>query len=230
MKSILVLLFGVVLLIITNSGSYDESHSQFKFKPLKITKEETFGYQDIVADSLWLRTVQDLDYCENEKAQKSVNLGSTYQEALANKNTESRCKMGWVYQMLSVITDLAPRFKKPYTAGAVSLSVGVDDREGARLIFEKAVKQFPEDWTIAYAAAYHYLFEIQNATRAADLLLQANRYGGPSWLPVLASRLYTASGRQALGRSVLEEYLKTHPEGEGAERARQRLDELNKEK
>ncbi len=132
--------------------------------------------------------------------------------------------------MLSTITDLAPRFKVPYKAGAIGLSVGVDDREGARIIFEKAIKQFPEDWTISYAASYHYLFEIQDPVRAADLLMQASRYGGPPWLPALASKLYSASGRQELGRSVIEEYLKTNPEGEGATRARKRLHELNSER
>ena len=39
------------------------------------------------------------------------------------------------------------------------------DREGARLIFEKGLRQFPQDWSLAYAAAYHYLFEIQEKTK-----------------------------------------------------------------
>ncbi len=230
MKSFVFFLVGGILIVVTNSKEFYAPDLHPKLNPPKLTVHETLGYHDLVADSLWLRVIQDIDFCEGERKEKAVNTGNNYLEALAFKNIESRCKMGWVYQMLDAITNLAPKFKKPYTAGAVSLSVGVDDREGARLIFEKAIKQFPDDWTIAYAASYHYLFEIQDAARAADLLLQANRYGGPTWLPVLASRLYSASGRNELGRSVLEEYLKTHPEGDGAERARKRLKELNSEK
>lgn len=230
MRSLILLAFSLGLIFFTNTKFVLEPSAQPKPNPIKLTPQMTFGYEDIVADVMWIQTIQDFDYCEGPRKEKAANRGVTFEQALANKNISSRCNQGWVYQMLSVITDLAPRFKKPYTAGAVSLSVGVDDREGARLLFEKALKQFPTDWSLAYAAAYHYLFEIQDAARAADLLLQANRYGGPTWLPVLASRLYSASGRQALGRSVIEEYLKTHPEGDGAKRARERLKQLDAEK
>lgn len=195
------------------------------YPPLGLTSFN-LGYNDILADMLWIRVIQDIDYCENASAEKSYNTGISAEEALAATVKPSRCNRGWVFQYLNLVTDLAPRFRSVYYIGASSLAVGVDDKEGAKILIEKGIKNFPREWRLSYLGSYIYLFEFQQPERAADLLMQASQYGGPNWLPILASRLYSNTGRKALGRSVLIEYLKTNPGGKAEERARQRLKEL----
>lgn len=159
--------------------------------PPPALKYYSFGFDEVVADSLWLRYVQDLEKC------------NTY-----GKKTDEKtpCSKGWSFQMLDQITDLAPKFRMPYAIGPISLSVLTDDYDGAGIIFEKGIKYFPHDWKIQYRAAYFYLYDKQDPMRAARLLLAAQKNGGPEWLALLATKLYDRSGQLALGISTLNAY------------------------
>src|ERR1051326_909177 len=101
--------------------------------------------------------------------------------------------------MLDAVTKLAPKFAMPYVAGAITLSVLVEDYEGAKIIFDRGVEAYPDDWKILYRAAYHYLFDRHDNAHAAELLVRAQKAGGPSWLNFLAARLYSKEGQVQLG-------------------------------
>lgn len=220
------ILFSYFLIYNNQSVEVSKQESRHILLPVEQLKKITFGYDFVIADSLWLNVIQNYEFCEND-ASKAYNPQKDAIDALGADLKPSRCHKGWIFQAIDTITDLDPRFRKAYDVGALMLSIGVDDREGARLIFEKGVKQFPERWQLAYQAAYHYLFEVQDAARAADLLLQASQYGGPVWLPILAARLYTNSGRKVLGQSVLQDFIKTNPESWAVKRAEERLQEIS---
>lgn len=178
----------------------------------------SLGYRSVVADALWLRVIQNYDLCEAPRTEKVAQ----------SSDQTSRCHLGWVFHMLDSITDLDPRFKIPFTTGATVLSIAVDDREGARRMFEKGILKFPNDWPLIYQAAYHYLYEVGDRTRAAELFVQAGQQGAPQWVFSLAARIYSQEGKAEAGKFVLVEYLKDHPEGAGAERAKLRLAEIEK--
>ncbi len=152
-----------------------------------------FGFNEALGDCLWLRYIQDLEKCNLQGKQGE---------------TKPACAKGWSFQMLDQITDLAPRFRMPYAVGPVTLSVLVDDYDGAAVLFEKAIKAFPDDWPILYRAAYFYLHDKKDERKAASLLLAAHERGGPYWLPMLASKLYSHTGQLELGITTLEAYLK----------------------
>ena len=65
---------------------------------------------------------------------------TSIEEILDAEIVEARCNEGWVYHMLDRITDFSPKFLYAYVHGGLLLSVLVDDREGARQIFEKGLK------------------------------------------------------------------------------------------
>jgi len=186
------------------------------------------GYSENIADSMWLRVVQDLHICER------VPGGVPHTEERAKLKEqgllpdEPACKKGWVFRMLDFITEIAPRFRMPYVAGATSLSILVDDREGATAIFEKGMKQFPEDWSLAYRAAYHYLYEVKDNEKAAKAMLIAAQNGGPPWLFALAGKIFSEQGRAQIAKDVLEDALSRNPKGFGVERVKQRLREINR--
>lgn len=149
-----------------------------------------FGFNEVMADSLWLSLIQHIDECE--LIYKAAGI-----------YTQKKCDRGWPFQTLNAITLLAPRFRMPFAAGAVSLSVLSSDVQGATIIFERAIKYFPHDWSILYRAAYHYMAEVKDKSRAAELLIAAAENGGPDWLPSLASKLYSEEGELALSLSTL---------------------------
>lgn len=151
----------------------------------------SFGYAETTADVLWIRSVQDFDFCEK-------------------KIFENYCvNSSWLYKMLEAITNLSPQFRMPYASGALALTVIISDVDGATKIFDKGVKAFPKDWPILYRAAYHYLYEVKDKKRAAELLVQAGQNGAPPWVFNLAGRLYTDEGSAELAEAVLQEMIET---------------------
>jgi hypothetical protein len=177
-----------------------------------------FGYQETMADLLWIRILQDIDLCEN------VPDGRV--KGTEERGSKAACNKGWSYQMLDRITALAPPWRLPYHTGAVILSVMVDDDEGARLILEKGMAQFPSDYNLHYLAAYHYIYEVKNPKRAAEALMVAARNGGPPWFYSLAARLFNDEGQREIAINVLKKALEEQKTEAGKERIRWRLKQI----
>lgn len=118
----------------------------------------------------------------------------------------------------------------PYMAGAMALSVLVEDYEGATVIFDRGLQEYPNDWKLAYRASYHFLFDKNDLPRAAELLERASKNGGPEWFSSLAARLYTRSGQLELGLANLINYRKAFQEDSpGREDVDKRIAELKAE-
>lgn len=196
--------------------------------PPELIHHFSLGYHESMADSLWVRWAQDVDLCvKQKKSRENFNTENKIDDTLIkskNKaiNTELEsinislsqmpkkdvCDEGWSYLILDAITNLAPKFKSPYKLGAPTLSVILEDHMGAKKIFDKGIIQYPDDWSLLYRAAYHYLFELRDLERAAVLLKSAADKGAPDWVNSLAARIYSATGQLELGISTLENYLK----------------------
>lgn len=190
--------------------------------PPQYIKHLHFGYAEAMADSFWIRAIQDFDYCENTqdaevKSEEEIlskdvtvhkkELEGEFSHVLSqitslNKGLKS-CQNGWLAQMLDATTELAPRFKTVYLTGATSLSVILNDFEGASKLFNKGIRQFPDDWRLPYNAAYHFMYDRQDLARAAELLKLAAEKGAPPWVNSLAARAYTASGQGELAIRTL---------------------------
>ena len=190
----------------------------YYFAPPEVIKHFAFGYNDIYADVLWIRYLQDADYCSFEKGIPVYDGKTKYQ-----------CDKGWAFYMANAITELAPRFKAPYVVSGTIMGVLMGDKEGARLILDKAVKQFPKDWQVLFHAGNHYLIELKEHAKAAEYILAAAKSGGPAWLYGLSAKLYTKAGQIAVGKKILEQLIKDH-EGTNREKAfKNRLKKLHEE-
>ncbi|MCB0379489.1 MAG: tetratricopeptide repeat protein [Bdellovibrionales bacterium] len=204
--------------------------SRFQVPP-KQMQYYHFGYADLTSSSLWVRLLQDIEICQNQREQKGLESLDANKDVLGQvlkrELPQSRCHLGWTYKMLDVITDLDPTFFMAYYVGGTFLSVLVDDREGAQRIYEKGLHFFPDQWKLLYAAGYHELFEMQNPEKAAELLEKAGRRGAPKWVYALAARLYTRTGRALYAKSILEAVLARDPKGPRVEQLKIRLKEIN---
>lgn len=168
----------------------------------------TFGHRDVTADFLWVRAIQDFDYCEQSIA-KGLCVGK-----------------GWLYRMVNTITNLSPKFRMPYATGAIALSVMVSDISGAAHIFDKGIENFPNDWPILYRAAYHNLYEVKDKKKAADLFIRAGRNGAPSWVFSLAGGLYNESNERKLAEAILQEMIELEVDVKIVGRLREKLKSL----
>jgi hypothetical protein len=190
-QKIVILVSGVFVLF--TSYFVEQSRKSFVLEPHYLAPPEniehlTFGYADPFADLLWLRTIQDLDYCDDKRG-------------------EGYCSdFSWVYKMFDATTRLAPQFRVVYAIGGPVLSVLIQDKMGAKSLLDKGVEQYPTDWPILYRAAYHYLYELDDKATAASLLARAAKQdGAPPWFYDLATRLFQDSGKAVFAQAMLNE-------------------------
>ena len=204
-------IFAFALVIVSNlSHTTELSQKRILIAPVPQLQHLSFGYKEVMADSFWIRTIQDFDYCEETVG-------------------PNQCKnSSWLFRMLDLITDLSPQFRIPYAAGGLSLTVLISDIEGATKIFEKGVKNLPKDWTISYRAAYHYLYEVKDKKRAAELLIQAGENGAPPWVFALAGRLYSDSGELELAQQLLQEMKDTNQDPTLIKRLEDKIESMKK--
>lgn len=202
-----ILSFVLIYISITNWEELRSDSRDFISPPPQI-EHFVFGFAEVTADMFWIRSVQDFEYCD-------VNT--------------TACQQGsWLYQMLDTITNLSPHFRIPYAAGGLALTVLASDIEGATKIFDKGVAAFPSDWPIVYRAAYHYMYEVKDNKRAAELLQQAGKHGAPPWVFSLAGRLYADEGSLDLARLVLQEMRETKQDPELIKRLEKKIESFKK--
>jgi tetratricopeptide (TPR) repeat protein len=178
---------------------------QYLISPPPKLEYFSFGYQMPIADQLWIRAIQDFDYCEN---------------LLAKNHCEGN---GWLADMLDSLTNLAPDYLIAYKAGGLALTVIVSDYAGATRIFDKGVAVFPKDLNLLYRAAYHAMIEEKNNEKAARIFIQAAQNGGKSWFYSLATRLLTEAGKQEAATNLYRELEGTDIDPGTLERIRGKL-------
>ncbi len=221
--------FFLVFIAVQVLLSYDLSTKRTKvyIGPSKNIKGFTFGYDDFLASAMWVRLVQDFHICDQNSRKVEYpefkDKVNPLDEILTRELPPSRCEDGWVYQMLDVITDLQPEFRSAYVDGATMLSVLVDDRKGAQKIFHKGIKNYPEDWELLYRAAYHEMFEMQDAESAKGLMLKAAKRGAPKWVYSLAAQLFSRTGQGVFALSILESVLERDLAGNFSDRIKRRI-------
>lgn len=223
LDSILFAAVGIALITLTPLAKPPVSERNFLVPPADL-KHFVLGYREIVADTIWLRLIQDIDRCEIYLDQRGQPMSS--EKELGKGARCGDTDKGWAYHMLDAVTQLAPKFRAPYIHGAPTLSVLVHDREGARLLFDRGIENFPTDWSLLYYAGYHYMTMMGDVERAAELLVAAGKNGAPAWVYSLAARLYTKDGQVAFAKSVLEQMIEADPDGRFTPRLKEQLELL----
>ena len=184
-------LFGVVSL-----GNVKEQEKKpLYFAPPNILQHFSLGYRDFVANLLWLRFIQDADFCSFEKG-KPIYKGDV-----------KSCEWSWSFHIVNALSELAPRFKTPYTFSTIMLSIFAGDQKGAEYILQKGLKHFPKDWKINFQAVYFYSMEMKKPEMAAYYAYQSAENGGPHWLYGLAAKKYGEAEQLLLGEAVLKNLL-----------------------
>lgn len=146
---------------------------EFMFLPRgEYLKPLVLGYEQLVGDIIWLRTIQIL-------GDKMVTPEG----------------YGWSYHALDVVTTLDPKFAYAYQLGGVHLSVLGNRPDLSNLLLEKGMKENPDVWQIPFYLGYNLFFYLNDFKSAAEYMAKASELPGhPEYLPRLASRLYVQAG------------------------------------
>jgi hypothetical protein len=143
------------------------------------------GFEDLLADLYWLRTVQ---YYGGQRI-----WGGGHYELLA--------------PLIDVVTDLDPRLEIAYRYGAIFLSerppVGAGDPRAGVAILEKGIRNNPLDWRLRQDLGFFLFTFLNDSKRGADVLREAARLpGAPFWLESMAAQILYKGGDRETSRRI----------------------------
>lgn len=156
-------------------------NTNFRRPVLEISKQETAinvqtvflqalsaGHKRLITDLLWIQTLLESDLEHYKK--KDLN--------------------NWLFLRFNTISVLDPRFYENYLYGGQFLNVVKDDLEGAKIIYEKGIGQFPNDYRLLYQTGFLYYFEAGELERGLELLSKIERHPqAPVYLPSIINKL-----------------------------------------
>jgi hypothetical protein len=160
-------------------------------------KAMTPGFNAVMADVYWLRTVQ---YFGGERL-------------FAGRKTFSL-----LAPLVDITTTLDPRMEIAYRYGATFLAetppTGAGQPRAAIRILEKGAAANPNSWRLRQDLGFfHYLF-LQDAPTAARILEDAAALPGAAfWLRTLAADLMSKSGDRAAARRIWQQMYEQSEEG-----------------
>lgn len=178
-------LFGLLyccIAIVTTGYLYPMSHQDKIVSRLQDTAINfdsrllhiaSLGQERLISSILWVQTLLDSDLEHYSKA----DLGD------------------WMFLRFKTITDLDPYFYESYLYGGIYLSIVKDDKLGAKYIYEKGLKYFPNDFYLNLNASFHYFYELQNIDKSLECLAKIYKDPkAPRFLPSLYIRLKSTRG------------------------------------
>jgi tetratricopeptide (TPR) repeat protein len=114
----------------------------------------------------------------------------------------------YLLNLLDVITDLSPRWEKPYLFGAVAIPAETENYSDGFYIIDKGLAHHPDSWELWFFKGY-YLWKSGNSADAAQAVHKASVCrGAPIYLANLSATFATRAGEKELAIRFLEEALK----------------------
>lgn len=118
-----------------------------------ILKYGAFGYDEVVADLLWIRCIQ-----------------------YVSKHFKGDYKFDWLYHICNVITELDPKFTPVYIYGGIFLTSLRPQSPESITLLEKGMQNNPDNWEFPYRIGMIYYMQRKDKVKAAEYLMQTTKY------------------------------------------------------
>lgn len=138
----------------------------------RFLKPASLGFDTMVADLYWLRTVQYIgdDFWFKKRYPQ-------------------------LFQLIDLVTDMDPKFEYAYEVGGIILSVYSRRIDESIKILKKGYRQNLGYWEIPFFLGFNYFYYLGDYEKAARYLTEASRLPrSPAYLPKLAAKLYAKAG------------------------------------
>ena len=150
----------------------------------------TAGMSNVVADLLWIETIQ---YTVKEFH-------------------DPQRKFKWLEHMCNAVTDLDPYFKGVYVNGGMFLSSVGEDEKALKLL-KKGFVRNPDSWEIPYEIVKVYVLNRRDDPQSAAITTQylrmlAERHEHPEMYLSWALRIQEQNNLKRTGRAIWEDVLK----------------------
>ncbi len=138
----------------------------------ELLKKIVMGYDEIIADFVWLRMIQYYGY---------------------HKQSDKR--FDYLGHILDVLTDLDPQFIHAYTFGALLLTDDAKNPSRGLSILRKGLTHNPLDWRLPFMSGFiNYVFLTDNDTAASFFLKASSLPGSPEFTKRFAAFVYDRQG------------------------------------
>jgi hypothetical protein len=150
-------------------------------------KKMALGYESILADLYWMRTIQY--YGRREEAER---------RAVRFKN---------LGLLLDITTTLDSEMLDVYRTGSYLLGepepVGAGQPREALKLLDKGMRFHPEEWRLPYDKGFAYFIYLRDYRKAGEVWLEASRMpGAPEWLEALAAKSLLQGGAMETAKSL----------------------------
>ena len=136
----------------------------------KVVRVASLGFERLVADLFWLRTVYYLgDEASHEAGYPAAG------------------------RLAELVTDIDPGFTTAYVIMNSVLEMLKRSPDEAIALLEKGLRH-SDYWRLYFLQGFNYFYHRQDYERAAWHMREAAKRGGPDYLPLLVSRLYVEAG------------------------------------
>jgi tetratricopeptide (TPR) repeat protein len=140
----------------------------------------SLGFERLVADLFWLRTV----YYIGDPASDAAGFPAAH-------------RLG------ELVTDIDPYFTTVYVHMNAVLETLRNTPDDAIKLLEKGLR-YNDYWRLHFLQGFNYFFRKNDYQRAADHLREATQRGGPRYLPLLVARLYAEAGSPDTGIAFIK--------------------------
>lgn len=187
----------VFFIILSLSGSYYISKTNNP-PALFISKQQStlninenfwmyfnLGQKRLISSLYWVNTILDSDV-----------------DHYKNKDLNS-----WMFLRFNTISLIEPKFYENYKFGGPYLSIVKDDLNGADIIYNKGLTQYPEDYSLLLNSGFHYYFEQRNLEKAYPILLKLKKNPKtPQYIISALARIESNKGNLEDSFIILKEY------------------------
>lgn len=178
------------------------------FSSPAVLKKMALGYDSLLADIYWLRTIQY--FGNKEEAEKRT---------VRYKNLPA---------LLDIATTLDPDLIDAYRIGCIFLAE--DEPVGAGLpgeavkLLDKGIDVHPDEWRLRYEKGFVYYWFFGDFRKAGEVWMEASRITeSPVWMEALAAAAFSQGGSMDLARTLWKRQYDESPRKDIKENALNRL-------
>lgn len=176
----------------------------------KNLKGYSLGFEGLLADWYWIRSLQYIGEKIAASKQKAVNIGD-----LRYLNPRL------LYPMLDNATSLDPRFMAGYSYGAIVLPA-IDEKQAIRII-EKGIKNNPNEWRFYQYLGFIY-WQSKDFEKAGNSYQKGSQIpGAPVWFKTMAAAMRDKGGERETARTIYQQLLEQAEDSKTKENAQSRI-------